>query len=93
VQVVFDEMRQLCLSALDGYNVCLFAYGVTGSGKTFTVEGGERARDNPELHGLVYRTMKELFRIAFGERAGAYDSTISLQLLELYNDDFRCVML
>lgn len=91
-EVVFDEMRQLCLSALDGYNVCLFAYGVTGSGKTFTVEGGERARDNPELHGLVYRTMKELFRIAFGERAGAYDSTISLQLLELYNDDFRDLM-
>ncbi len=38
-EVVFDEMRTLCLSALDGFNVCLFAYGITGSGKTFTVEG------------------------------------------------------
>lgn len=86
---VFDELRTLCLSAMDGYNVCIFAYGITGSGKTFTVEGGERARENPKLHGLVYRTIKELFRIAYGERAGAYDTEISIQLMELYNDDFR----
>eukprot|EP00301_Raphidiophrys_heterophryoidea_P018045 c3027_g1_i1.p1 GENE.c3027_g1_i1~~c3027_g1_i1.p1 ORF type:complete len:1046 (+),score=249.52 c3027_g1_i1:174-3311(+) len=88
-EVVFDEMRTLCLSALDGYNVCLFAYGITGSGKTFTVEGGAASRDNPKQHGLVYRTMKEIFRIAFGERAGAYDTVIEFQLIELYNDDFR----
>eukprot|EP00298_Acanthocystis_sp_HF-20_P014343 c20735_g4_i1.p1 GENE.c20735_g4_i1~~c20735_g4_i1.p1 ORF type:complete len:1006 (-),score=426.56 c20735_g4_i1:66-3083(-) len=88
-QTVFDEVRTLCLSALDGYNVCLFAYGITGSGKTFTVEGGEGARDNPKLHGLVYRTIKEIFRIAFGERAGAYETEIQAQLLELYNDNFK----
>lgn len=88
-EVVFDEMRTLCLSALDGYNVCIFAYGITGSGKTFTVEGGEGARDNPKMHGLVYRTLKELFRIAKGERLGAYDTDIGVQLLELYNEDFR----
>lgn len=88
-EVVFDEMKTLCLSAMDGFNVCLFAYGVTGSGKTFTVEGGERARDNPKLHGLVYRTLKEIFRIAYGERAGAYETKIEVQLLELYQEDFR----
>jgi len=88
-QAVFDEMRQLCLSAMDGFNVCLFAYGVTGSGKTYTVEGGEGARDNPEHHGLVYRTLKELFRIAYGERSGAYDTTIEVQLMELYNEEYR----
>jgi len=88
-EVVFDEMRTLCLSAMDGYNVCLFAYGITGSGKTFTVEGGASSRDNPKLHGLVYRTMKEIFRIAYGERSGAYDTNIEIQLVELYQDDFR----
>jgi kinesin family protein C2/C3 len=36
----------------------------------------------------VYRTIKEIFRIAFGERAGAYDTKVELQLLELYNEDF-----
>eukprot|EP00299_Pterocystis_sp_00344_P009762 c4213_g2_i1.p1 GENE.c4213_g2_i1~~c4213_g2_i1.p1 ORF type:complete len:1005 (+),score=248.40 c4213_g2_i1:62-3076(+) len=88
-EVVFDEMKTLCLSAMDGFNVCLFAYGITGSGKTFTVEGGENARNNPKQHGLVYRTVREIFRIAFGERAGAYDTEIAVQLLELYNEEFR----
>ena len=26
-------------SVLDGFNVCIFAYGPTGTGKTFTVIG------------------------------------------------------
>eukprot|EP00300_Choanocystis_sp_HF-7_P027125 c32196_g1_i1.p1 GENE.c32196_g1_i1~~c32196_g1_i1.p1 ORF type:complete len:974 (-),score=262.51 c32196_g1_i1:114-3035(-) len=92
-QVVFDEMRELCLSAMDGYNVCLFAYGITGSGKTFTVEGGEAGRNSDKLQGLVFRTIKELYRIAYGERSGAYETQISVQLLELYNEEFRDLLI
>jgi len=96
-EVVFDEMRTLCLSAMDGYNVCLFAYGITGSGKTFTVEGGEGMEGGPrgseaKLAGLVYRTVKEIFRIAYGERGGAYETNIAVQILECYNEEFRDLM-
>jgi len=31
--------RELVLSTLQGYNATVFAYGQTGTGKTFTMEG------------------------------------------------------
>ena len=37
---VFQHVQPVCVSVLDGYNICIFAYGQTGSGKTFTMEGG-----------------------------------------------------
>ena len=35
----FNELQQLIISSLDGFNVAILAYGITGSGKTFTMEG------------------------------------------------------
>ena len=35
---VFGEVSQLVESALDGYNVCIFAYGQTGAGKQLGLE-------------------------------------------------------
>merc|ERR1719401_2301857 len=36
---VFEDCRDLVQSAVDGYNVTIFAYGQTGAGKTFTMAG------------------------------------------------------
>ena len=34
---IYDEVRHLVQSFLDGHDVCIFSYGQTGSGKTFTM--------------------------------------------------------
>lgn len=35
---MFQEVQALVTSCIDGYNVCIFAYGQTGAGKTYTME-------------------------------------------------------
>lgn len=39
---VFQEVQALITSCIDGFNVCIFAYGQTGAGKTYTMEVGAR---------------------------------------------------
>lgn len=35
---IFNEVSPIITSCIDGYNVCIFAYGHTGSGKTYTMD-------------------------------------------------------
>eukprot|EP00913_Durusdinium_trenchii_P013304 g12487.t1 len=53
---IFDSSCDLAQSALDGHNVTVFCYGITGAGKTYTMYGA------PEADGLAQRMISELFR-------------------------------
>ncbi|XP_074264750.1 kinesin-like protein KIN-14S [Silene latifolia] len=79
---VFAETLPIVTSVLDGYNVCIFAYGQTGTGKTFTMEG------TPENRGVNYRTLKELFRIA-DHRSCTMKYELCVSMLEVYNERIR----
>eukprot|EP00878_Enallax_costatus_P030168 GHUV01032825.1.p1 GENE.GHUV01032825.1~~GHUV01032825.1.p1 ORF type:complete len:1266 (+),score=433.04 GHUV01032825.1:2206-6003(+) len=83
---VFEDTRHLVRSALDGYNVCVFAYGQTGSGKTFTIYGNE------STPGLTPRGLTELFRL-IDKDAGKASYSVSLQMLELYQDTLMDLLL
>lgn len=79
---IFADASPLVVSVLDGYNVCIFAYGQTGTGKTFTMEGTEHNR------GVNYRTLEQLFQIA-KERKETHLYEISVSVLEVYNEQIR----
>ena len=81
-EAVFGETKSLVTSVLDGYNVCIFAYGQTGTGKTFTMEG------IPENRGVNYRTLEELFRVS-GERNHLMKYEFFISALEVYNEQIR----
>lgn len=79
---VFADASPMVLSVLDGYNVCIFAYGQTGTGKTFTMGGSEQDR------GVNYRTLEQLFKIS-DERKENFSYKISISVLEVYNEQIR----
>lgn len=71
---IFTQVESFITSFLDGFNVCLFAYGVTNSGKTFTMEG------TPSMPGMTYRSISKIFT--------SLPSTcsISLSAVQIYNE-------
>ena len=79
---VYQDVSALVTSVLDGYNVCIFAYGQTGSGKTHTMAG------NPSNPGVNTRALEELF-IRARERSGEWTDSITVSILEVYNEEIR----
>ena len=79
---VFADTAPVVVSVLDGYNVCIFAYGQTGTGKTFTMEGSVSNR------GVNYRTLEELFNVA-ARRKDEVKYDICVSVMEVYNEQIR----
>ncbi|KAJ7977892.1 Kinesin-like protein [Quillaja saponaria] len=83
---VFSDTQPLIRSVLDGYNVCIFAYGQTGSGKTHTMTGPDDLTE--ESVGVNYRALRDLFYLS-DQRKDTIHYAISVQMLEIYNEQVR----
>ncbi|CAH8390674.1 unnamed protein product [Eruca vesicaria subsp. sativa] len=77
---VFLEIEPVIKSVIDGYNACIFAYGQTGTGKTFTMEG------LPESPGIVPRAIKALFKQV---EQSNHKFVIKFSMLEIYMGNLR----
>ncbi|CAI5781968.1 kinesin KIFC3 isoform X1 [Podarcis lilfordi] len=79
---VFREVQALITSCIDGYNVCIFAYGQTGAGKTYTMEG------TPENPGINQRALQLLFS-EVQAKASDWNYQITVSVAEIYNEALR----
>ncbi|XP_020946092.1 kinesin-like protein KIFC2 isoform X4 [Sus scrofa] len=76
---VFRELESAVLSCLGGYSVCIFTYGQTGTGKTYSMEGP------PEDPGIAPRALQSLFR----EMGTGGQHRVTLSMVEIYNEAVR----
>eukprot|EP00606_Chrysophyceae_sp_TOSAG23-5_P001040 GSChrysophyteH2.ASY1.ANO1.374.1 assembled CDS len=89
---VFRDTKHLIMSVIDGYNVCIFAYGQTGAGKSFTMIGAtdiaDCLKENGEfddLAGITPRAVSELFRL-LNERKAQVEFSVEVSMFQLYRD-------
>ncbi|KAK6304707.1 hypothetical protein J4Q44_G00252930 [Coregonus suidteri] len=81
---VFQDLGLTVLAgASEGYNVCLFAYGQTGTGKTYTMMG------TLDSMGLTPRICQGLFRSDNTFPEGQNSSRVEISFLEIYNERVR----
>ncbi|KAL8278654.1 hypothetical protein RQP46_008946 [Phenoliferia psychrophenolica] len=83
-----DVAKPILQQVLQGYNCTIFAYGQTGTGKTFTMEG-----DLSPYHGtfapsagIIPRTLYALFDKLAEDRA---EFSVRVSFVELYNEELR----
>ncbi|WMV56398.1 hypothetical protein MTR67_049783 [Solanum verrucosum] len=76
----------IVFEVLEGYNCTIFAYGQTGTGKTYTMEGGARKKNGefPSDAGVIPRAVKQIFEILEAQNA---EYSMKVTHLELYNEE------
>ncbi|KAL2345244.1 hypothetical protein Fmac_006529 [Flemingia macrophylla] len=77
---------------LEGFNCTIFAYGQTGTGKTYTMEGDcKKAKSGPSPRGelppeagVIPRAVKQIFDTLESQNA---EYSVKVTFLELYNEE------
>ncbi|KAJ8466259.1 hypothetical protein OPV22_028811 [Ensete ventricosum] len=75
---------------LEGFNCTIFAYGQTGTGKTYTMEGEcRKAKSGPKGQlpadaGVIPRAVKQIFDTLESQNA---EYSVKVTFLELYNEE------
>jgi hypothetical protein len=83
---IFSEVAELVQSALDGYHVCLFSYGQTGAGKTYTMQGSATP---PEQRGIIPRAVAQILQAVEQLEEQDWSYTLEASFIEVYNNNLR----
>ncbi|KAI8142449.1 hypothetical protein BJV82DRAFT_714044 [Fennellomyces sp. T-0311] len=83
-QTVYNDLGEDLLNhAFDGYNCCIFAYGQTGAGKSYSMMG------YGEDYGISPRTCFELFERIKRNNDPSVTYQVEVTYIEIYNEKVR----
>ncbi|EFB18906.1 hypothetical protein PANDA_019178, partial [Ailuropoda melanoleuca] len=84
-QVYRDIGEEMLLHAFEGYNVCIFAYGQTGAGKSYTMMG----RQEPGQQGIVPQLCEDLFSRVNKNESAQLSYSVEVSYMEIYCERVR----
>uniref|UniRef100_A0A8C7ZVD0 plus-end-directed kinesin ATPase n=1 Tax=Oryzias sinensis TaxID=183150 RepID=A0A8C7ZVD0_9TELE len=86
MQVYKDIGEEMLLHAFEGYNVCIFAYGQTGAGKSYTMMG----RQEKDQEGIIPLMCEDLFtKINDSNNDNNMSYSVEVSYMEIYCERVR----
>ena len=80
-EVYKNTTQNLLPGIIEGYNATVFAYGATGSGKTYTMLG------TIQKEGIMTRSIRDLFKLLNSQKNKEFK--IDVSYIEIYNEIIR----
>ncbi|OCT81018.1 hypothetical protein XELAEV_18027832mg [Xenopus laevis] len=84
-QVYCDIGEEMLLHAFEGYNVCIFAYGQTGAGKSYTMMG----KQEPSQQGIIPQLCEDLFSRISDTTNDNMSYSVEVSYMEIYCERVR----
>ncbi|KAM3824020.1 kinesin-like protein KIF1B isoform 2-T3 [Vipera latastei] len=84
-RVYNDIGKEMLLHAFEGYNVCIFAYGQTGAGKSYTMMG----KQEENQAGIIPQLCEELFEKINDNSNEDMSYSVEVSYMEIYCERVR----
>lgn len=85
LMVYKDIGEEMLVHAFEGYNVCIFAYGQTGAGKSYTMMG----KQEEGQEGIIPQICKDLFRKISYTSNERLKYSVEVSYMEIYCERVR----
>lgn len=82
-EALYEEIGEnIIWRAMEGFNSCVIAYGQSGSGKSFTIQGSDFIE-----HSMIKLTLQSIF--AYIQSSPNYEYYLKCSYIEIHNESIR----
>ncbi len=97
--IMYEKVAKKTINEFcDGYHGTIFAYGQSGSGKTYSMLGPDSVfsdlgkSESNELYGITPRAIYQIFSILNEFSRNGTNWKLSLSYIEIYNEKIKCLL-